>query len=84
MGGADDDNYIPDELAFSKADYFRVEKWTLIFGWGRWAEILDACEFKQSMSHEDIEHMCRTVLLHCLRTYSGDEKVGVCFIIIEL
>jgi hypothetical protein len=29
----EDDNYTPDELAFSKADYFRVEKWLLTYGY---------------------------------------------------
>ena len=28
----DDDSYIPDELAFAKADYFKVEKWLLTYG----------------------------------------------------
>jgi chromodomain-helicase-DNA-binding protein 7 len=74
--GADGDaTYTPDELAFNKTDYFKVEKNLGVFGWGRWKEIRAICDFKQPLTDEDIEHMCRTLLLHCVREFSGDEKI---------
>jgi hypothetical protein len=38
---------------------------------------MEACDFKESMSISisSIEHMCRTLVLHCLRTYHGDDKL---------
>ena len=45
------------------------------FSWGRWTEILVSCEFKKDLTVADIEHMCRTVLLHCVRQFTGDEKI---------
>ncbi len=72
---ADDITYTPDELAFNKGDYFKVEKNVSIFGWGRWRDIRTACDLKHNVSDLDIQHMCRTLLLHCVREFSGDEKV---------
>lgn len=43
--------------------------------WGRWREIINRCNFKQHVSENDAKSMCRTVLLHCLRQYNGDEKI---------
>lgn len=71
----DGDSDYPDELAFTKSDYFRVEKFLSMFGWGRWKEILKHCNFKQNISENDVKAMCRTVLLFCLRQYHGDEKI---------
>ena len=74
--GVDGDlDYAPDELAFTKTDYFKVEKLLGIYGWGRWTQILAHCEFKSDLSVDDVAHMCRTVLLHCLRNFTGDDKI---------
>uniref|UniRef100_A0A914GUG5 Chromodomain-helicase-DNA-binding protein 7 n=1 Tax=Globodera rostochiensis TaxID=31243 RepID=A0A914GUG5_GLORO len=72
-GGEDDEDYPykPDELAFNKTSYFKVEKLLAQFGWGRWV-MLKA--FSDLTEHE-LEHITRTLLLHCVREFRGDEKV---------
>uniref|UniRef100_A0A7I4XWZ7 Chromo domain containing protein n=2 Tax=Haemonchus contortus TaxID=6289 RepID=A0A7I4XWZ7_HAECO len=66
-------NYRPDELAFNKSEYFKVEKVLASWGWGRWAEMKKSGELE--VSEMDIAHMARTLLLHCVREYRGDERV---------
>ncbi|VDP42301.1 unnamed protein product [Soboliphyme baturini] len=66
---------VTDELSFTKTDYFRVEKALSTFGWGRWSEILDNSNLKQKLTEAEMEILCRTLLLHCLRQYNGDEKL---------
>uniref|UniRef100_A0A8R1DML0 Uncharacterized protein n=1 Tax=Caenorhabditis japonica TaxID=281687 RepID=A0A8R1DML0_CAEJA len=66
-------SYRPDELATSKAEYFKVEKVLAQFGWGRWTEIKNFGEFE--IAEQDIEHMSRTLLLHCIREFRGDDRI---------
>ncbi|KAK6727679.1 hypothetical protein RB195_005393 [Necator americanus] len=66
-------NYRPDELAFNKSEYFKVEKVLACWGWGRWAEMKKSGELE--VSEMDIAHMARTLLLHCVREYRGDERI---------
>uniref|UniRef100_A0A1I7UEI0 KIX_2 domain-containing protein n=1 Tax=Caenorhabditis tropicalis TaxID=1561998 RepID=A0A1I7UEI0_9PELO len=66
-------SYRPDELATSKAEYFKVEKVLAQYGWGRWAEIKKYGELE--IAEQDIEHMSRTLLLHCVREFRGDDRV---------
>ncbi|CAI4227605.1 unnamed protein product [Auanema sp. JU1783] len=75
-GGDEDDDYVnyrPDELAFNKSEYFKVEKVLASWGWGRWAEMKKSGELE--VTEMDIMHMSRTLLLHCVREYRGDERV---------
>uniref|UniRef100_A0A1I7WFW8 Helicase C-terminal domain-containing protein n=1 Tax=Heterorhabditis bacteriophora TaxID=37862 RepID=A0A1I7WFW8_HETBA len=39
-------NYRPDELAFNKSEYFKVEKVLASWGWGRWAEMKKSGELE--------------------------------------
>ncbi|VDM56340.1 unnamed protein product [Angiostrongylus costaricensis] len=75
--GEDEDgdyiNYRPDELAFNKSEYFKVEKVLASWGWGRWAEMKKNGDLE--VSEMDIAHMARTLLLHCVREYRGDERI---------
>uniref|UniRef100_A0A915AAX0 Chromodomain-helicase-DNA-binding protein 8 n=1 Tax=Parascaris univalens TaxID=6257 RepID=A0A915AAX0_PARUN len=71
----EDEEYRPDELAFNKSEYFKVEKLLAQYGWGRWKAMREASDLKESVSEADIEHISRTLLLHCIREYRGDEKV---------
>uniref|UniRef100_A0A0K0D108 TPR_REGION domain-containing protein n=1 Tax=Angiostrongylus cantonensis TaxID=6313 RepID=A0A0K0D108_ANGCA len=75
--GEDEDgdyiNYRPDELAFNKSEYFKVEKVLASWGWGRWAEMKKHGDLE--VSEMDIAHMARTLLLHCVREYRGDERI---------
>ncbi|KAI1731410.1 chromo (CHRromatin organization MOdifier) domain-containing protein [Ditylenchus destructor] len=67
--GAD---YTPNELAFNKTEYFKVEKLLGQWGWGRWKTIKEKTDV--TLSENDMEHISRTFLLHCIRVYRGDEK----------
>uniref|UniRef100_A0A915Q7V9 Uncharacterized protein n=1 Tax=Setaria digitata TaxID=48799 RepID=A0A915Q7V9_9BILA len=71
----EDDEYRPDELAFNKSEYFKIEKVLGQFGWGRWKVMREASDLKDSVTEVDIEHISRTLLLHCIREYRGDEKI---------
>ncbi|CAI2322283.1 unnamed protein product [Caenorhabditis sp. 36 PRJEB53466] len=66
-------SYRPDELATSKTEYFKVEKVLAQYGWGRWAEIKKYGELE--IAEQDIEHMSRTLLLHCIREFRGDDRI---------
>ncbi|ULU09905.1 hypothetical protein L3Y34_014340 [Caenorhabditis briggsae] len=66
-------SYRPDELATSKAEYFKMEKVLANYGWGRWAEIKKYGDLE--IEEQDIEHMSRTLLLHCVREFRGDDRV---------
>ncbi|GMT28219.1 hypothetical protein PFISCL1PPCAC_19516, partial [Pristionchus fissidentatus] len=75
-GTNDDDedyvNYRPDELAFTKTEYFKVEKLLGSWTWGRWLKMKENGDFE--VTEMDMEHMARTLLLHCLREYRGEDR----------
>ncbi|PIO52383.1 hypothetical protein TELCIR_26311, partial [Teladorsagia circumcincta] len=50
-----------------------VEKVLASWGWGRWVEMKKSGELE--VSEMDIAHMARTLLLHCVREYRGDERI---------
>jgi hypothetical protein len=60
-GGEEDDDYAykPDELAFSKSVYFKVEKLLTQWGWGRWATMKQTSD----LGEHDLEHISRQFLL---------------------
>ncbi|KAM3622048.1 uncharacterized protein V6R79_019762 [Siganus canaliculatus] len=60
---------------YLRAECFRVEKNLLIFGWGRWKDILNHGRFKWHLSERDMEVICRALLVYCLRHYKGDDKI---------
>ncbi|CAB1314478.1 unnamed protein product [Coregonus sp. 'balchen'] len=60
---------------YLRAECFRVEKNLLIFGWGRWKDILTHGRFKWQLSERDMEVLCRALLVYCLRHYKGDDKI---------
>ncbi|XP_032898001.1 chromodomain-helicase-DNA-binding protein 6-like isoform X2 [Amblyraja radiata] len=60
---------------YLRAECFRVEKNLLIFGWGRWKDILSHGRFKWHLTEMDMETVCRTLLVYCLKHYKGDEKI---------
>ncbi|VDO25963.1 unnamed protein product [Onchocerca flexuosa] len=71
----EDEEYRPDELAFNKSEYFKIEKVLGQFGWGRWKVMREVSDLKDNVTEIDIEHISRTLLLHCIREYRGDEKI---------
>ncbi|XP_042563774.1 chromodomain-helicase-DNA-binding protein 6 isoform X2 [Clupea harengus] len=60
---------------YLRAECFRVEKNLLIFGWGRWKDILTHGRFKWHLAERDMEVMCRALLVYCVRHYKGDDKI---------
>ncbi|XP_058868476.1 chromodomain-helicase-DNA-binding protein 8 isoform X1 [Acipenser ruthenus] len=60
---------------YGRTDCFRVEKHLLVYGWGRWQDILSHGRFKRRLSERDVETICRTVLVYCLLHYRGDENI---------
>nr|XP_040059145.1 LOW QUALITY PROTEIN: chromodomain-helicase-DNA-binding protein 6 [Gasterosteus aculeatus aculeatus] len=60
---------------YLRAECFRVEKNLLIFGWGRWKDIMNHGRFKWHLTERDMEAICRALLVYCLRHYKGDDKI---------
>ncbi|XP_069035741.1 chromodomain-helicase-DNA-binding protein 6 isoform X2 [Lepisosteus oculatus] len=60
---------------YLRAECFRVEKNLLIFGWGRWKDILNHGRFKWQLTERDMEVLCRALLVYCVRHYKGDDKI---------
>uniref|UniRef100_A0A8C0KRH6 Chromodomain helicase DNA binding protein 8 n=1 Tax=Canis lupus dingo TaxID=286419 RepID=A0A8C0KRH6_CANLU len=60
---------------YGRTDCFRVEKHLLVYGWGRWRDILSHGRFKRRMTERDVETICRAILVYCLLHYRGDENI---------
>ncbi|XP_069044794.1 chromodomain-helicase-DNA-binding protein 8-like [Lepisosteus oculatus] len=60
---------------YGRTDCFRVEKHLLVYGWGRWRDILSHARFKRRLSERDVETICRVILVYCLLHYRGDENI---------
>lgn len=73
----DDDDFITEANtgSWSKSECFKIEKGLLTYGWGRWEEIISKANFKRDISVEDCEDVARVILLYCLNSYKGDEKI---------
>ncbi|KAK3086718.1 hypothetical protein FSP39_022463 [Pinctada imbricata] len=73
--GSDDDYASDDGEGFSRSDCFKVEKNLLVYGWGRWKDILCHGRFKKRMADKDVENISRALLIYSLQQYKGDEKI---------
>uniref|UniRef100_A0A8C9WIK6 Chromodomain helicase DNA binding protein 8 n=1 Tax=Scleropages formosus TaxID=113540 RepID=A0A8C9WIK6_SCLFO len=60
---------------YGRTDCFRVEKHLLVYGWGRWREILSHARCKRRLGERDVETICRVILVFCLLHYRGDENI---------
>ncbi|KAA8587477.1 hypothetical protein FQN60_016339 [Etheostoma spectabile] len=60
---------------YGRTDCFRVEKHLLVYGWGRWKDILSHARCKRRLSDRDVETICRVILVFCLLHYRGDENI---------
>ncbi|XP_013394879.1 chromodomain-helicase-DNA-binding protein 8 isoform X2 [Lingula anatina] len=69
----DDDEVEPG--VYTRAECFRVEKNLLVYGWGRWDEVLRHGRFKRKLTTEDVLTISRAMLLYSLRHYHGDERI---------
>ncbi|KAG9341958.1 hypothetical protein JZ751_018275 [Albula glossodonta] len=61
--------------SYGRTECFRVEKNLLVYGWGRWKDILLHGRFKRQLSERDVEMICRALLAYCLVHYRGDDKI---------
>jgi hypothetical protein len=48
---------------------------TLLYSWGRWTEMLDQSGLRKGYANSNLEDAARIILLYCLNTYRGDEKI---------
>ncbi|XP_077022962.1 chromodomain-helicase-DNA-binding protein 7 isoform X4 [Tamandua tetradactyla] len=60
---------------YARSECFRVEKNLLVYGWGRWTDILSHGRYKRPLTEQDVETICRTILVYCLNHYRGDENI---------
>ncbi|KAL0965969.1 hypothetical protein UPYG_G00288840 [Umbra pygmaea] len=60
---------------YPRSECFRVEKNLLVYGWGRWGDILSHGRFKRPLHEQDVETICRALLAYCLLHYRGDENI---------
>ncbi|XP_012690756.2 chromodomain-helicase-DNA-binding protein 8 isoform X2 [Clupea harengus] len=60
---------------YGRTDCFRVEKHMLVYGWGRWRDILSHARCKRRLGERDVETICRVILVFCLLHYRGDENI---------
>ncbi|XP_062936209.1 chromodomain-helicase-DNA-binding protein 7 isoform X1 [Cynocephalus volans] len=60
---------------YARSECFRVEKNLLVYGWGRWTDILCHGRYKRQLTEQDVETICRTILVYCLNHYKGDENI---------
>lgn len=45
------------------------------YSWGRWTDILSHGRYKRQLTEQDVETICRTILVYCLNHYKGDENI---------
>ncbi|KAL4658748.1 chromodomain-helicase-DNA-binding protein 9-like isoform X1 [Arapaima gigas] len=64
-----------DRLSYGRTECFRVEKNLLVYGWGRWKDILQHGRFKRQLGERDVEAICRALLAYCLVHYRGDDRI---------
>ncbi|XP_067108594.1 chromodomain-helicase-DNA-binding protein 8 isoform X1 [Osmerus mordax] len=62
-------------VGYGRTDCFRVEKHLLVYGWGRWRDILAHARCKRRLGERDVETICRVILVFCLLHYRGDENI---------
>ncbi|CDQ67364.1 unnamed protein product [Oncorhynchus mykiss] len=65
---------------YGRTDCFRVEKHLLVYGWGRWRDILSHARCKRRLGERDVETICRVILVFCLLHYPLPSRVlRICF-----
>lgn len=47
----------------------------LLSSWGRWTDILSHGRYKRQLTEQDVETICRAILVYCLNHYRGDENI---------
>ncbi|XP_064639881.1 chromodomain-helicase-DNA-binding protein 7-like isoform X2 [Lineus longissimus] len=64
-----------EDGVYSRAEFFKVEKNLLVYGWGRWDEILLHGRFKRKLQMKDVQNITRALLVYSLKNYAGDERI---------
>ncbi|XP_025076427.1 chromodomain-helicase-DNA-binding protein 8-like isoform X4 [Pomacea canaliculata] len=78
--GNDDDYTYNDGISsegYTRSDCFKVEKHLLVYGWGRWKDILAHARFKHTLMESDVQIIARAILAHSIKFYKGDERIKV-------
>merc|ERR1712223_803539 len=75
-----DEDYMDDENnveygGWTRSELFRIEKAALLFGWGRWEEILANAGLRKGFGAQLTEDAFRMTLLYCVNSYKGDDKI---------
>ncbi|XP_074646816.1 chromodomain-helicase-DNA-binding protein 8-like isoform X2 [Tubulanus polymorphus] len=60
---------------YTRSEFFKVEKNLLVYGWGRWKDILLHGRFKRKLSETDAENMSRALIIYSLNHYYGDDRI---------
>merc|ERR1712045_837094 len=76
----EDEDYMDDENnveygGWTRSELFRIEKAALLFGWGRWEEILANAGLRKGFNAQLTEDAFRMTLLYCVNSYKGDDKI---------
>ncbi|XP_041376531.1 chromodomain-helicase-DNA-binding protein 8-like isoform X2 [Gigantopelta aegis] len=75
----DDVDYAGEELVkgenYWRSECFKVEKNLLVYGWGRWSEIVAHSHFKRALEDKDVKSIAKAILVHSLQFYKGDERI---------
>merc|ERR1712088_1072564 len=70
----DDENNV-EYGGWTRSELFRIEKAALLFGWGRWEEILANAGLRKGFGAQLTEDAFRMTLLYCVNSYKGDDKI---------
>lgn len=54
---------------------FHLHATFLLSSWGRWTDILSHGRYKRQLTEQDVETICRAILVYCLNHYRGDENI---------
>ncbi|KAK3608042.1 hypothetical protein CHS0354_031028 [Potamilus streckersoni] len=73
-----DEDFQGDDMCgngYGRSELFKVEKHLLVYGWGRWEDILAHARFKRKMTVADVEKIARAMMIYSLQFYKGDDRI---------
>ncbi|KAL3860710.1 hypothetical protein ACJMK2_010796 [Sinanodonta woodiana] len=73
-----DEDFQADDMCgngYGRSELFKVEKHLLVYGWGRWEDILAHARFKRKMTVADVEKIARAMMIYSLQFYKGDDRI---------
>lgn len=69
------DDSVGKVKCYTRSDCFKVEKNLLVYGWGRWQDILLHGRFKHRLGVDDVITITRAMLVFSLQHYDGDDRI---------